>query len=78
MDKKFIKTVSAILKVPPEKLTEKSTVQSIPEWDSLNHWSIIGMLEDTYGIEFTMDEAMDFKNLGDIYNTLVKKCKTEK
>ncbi len=73
MDEKFINIVSDILKIGPDCLKEDSTAESIPGWDSLTHWAVIERLEDVYGIEFTMDEAMDFKNLGEIYDTLKRK-----
>lgn len=73
MDEKFINIVSGVLKIDKSKLTENSTAQTITEWDSLSHWAVIGELEDCYGVEFTMDEATGFKNLGDIYRTLKAK-----
>jgi acyl carrier protein len=77
MDEKFIKIVADIIKVSPDKLTEDSTADTVPEWDSLNHWAVIEELENVYGIEFTIDEAIDFRNLGEIYETLQKKLKVK-
>lgn len=73
MDKEFVNMVAGLLKVDPELLGEDSTAATIPEWDSLNHWLIIEELEEKYGVEFTMDEAIEFKNLGEIYYTIKKK-----
>ncbi|KUO66288.1 MAG: hypothetical protein APF84_17815 [Gracilibacter sp. BRH_c7a] len=72
MDNKFVEIVANVLKVDPKILDENSTADTTPGWDSLMHWAVISDLEDIYGVEFTMDEATSFKNLGDIYNTLVK------
>lgn len=76
MNREFLDIVSTVLNISPVELKEDSTVETIPEWDSLNHWSVIGELEDHYGIEFTMDEATGFENLGDIYNKLMKKLES--
>ena len=73
MDNEFKFLVAGLLKVDPDVLNENSTATSIPEWDSLNHWLVIGELESHYGVEFTMDEATKFKNLGDMYYTLKSK-----
>ncbi|MEL7565486.1 MAG: acyl carrier protein [Dehalobacterium sp.] len=73
MDKKFLDIVSQILNVDPKRLKEEDTTETLPEWDSLNHWAVISALEDEYGIEFTMDEATEFKNLGHIYTILMQK-----
>jgi len=73
MDKEFVEMVAGLLKIDPGLLKEDSTAAEIPEWDSLSHWLVIGELEEKYGVEFTMDEAIEFKNLGDIYQTIKKK-----
>lgn len=73
MDYEFIEFVAGLLKINPVLLKEDSTAAEIPQWDSLNHWRIIGELEERYGVEFTMDEAIEFKNLGDIYQTIQRK-----
>ncbi len=75
MDKGFKNFVAALLRIDPDTLNEDSTADTVPEWDSLNHWLVIGELESYYSVEFTMEEATDFKNLGDIYNTLTSKLK---
>lgn len=75
MDEKFLNLVASALDINPQSLKEDSTTETVPQWDSLNHWNVIGTLEDSYGIEFTMDEATDFKNLGEIYETLLKRLK---
>ncbi len=73
MDKKFLSVVARTLEVDPQVLKEDSTAETISEWDSLNHWAVIGALEEEYQIEFTMDEATEFKNLGHIYEILMNK-----
>jgi acyl carrier protein len=78
LDNEFKNTVAKVLKISPELLKEDSTAASIPQWDSLNHWTVIGELEQKYNLEFTMDEAVSFKNLNDIYETIVKKLQQER
>ena len=73
MDEKFKNIIAEILKISPENLNKASTPTTLPQWDSLTHWALIGELEDNYEIEFTIDEATAFKNLGDIYNSIINK-----
>lgn len=73
MDQKFLNTIAEILKIDSYRIDENSKPETVPEWDSLNHWLLIGKLEDIYNIEFTMDEATEFQNLGDIYSKLKTK-----
>lgn len=75
MDEQFINLVADVMKADPGCLKRESTADSVPEWDSLIHWTVIGRLEEAYGVEFTMDEATEFINLGDIYDTLLRKLK---
>lgn len=73
MDETFLNTVTAVLKIESSHLNESSTPETVPEWDSLNHWLLIGKLEEAYKVEFTMEEAAEFQNLGDIYAVLKHK-----
>ena len=43
------------------KLSEL-TYGSIPEWDSLGHMALVSEVEDTFSIEFTTEEVIDFSS----------------
>ncbi len=73
MDNKFKQLVADILDVDVNILNNESSSQNINEWDSLLHWEIISAIESHYQIRFTMDEAADFQNLGEIYKALFDK-----
>jgi acyl carrier protein len=73
MDEKFLSLVSITLNIPKEKLTYESTAESFPQWTSLSHWELIEAIESAYHTEFTMDEATEFKNLGDLFEVLKNK-----
>ena len=73
MDSKFIELVASVLEIAPDSLNEQSNTENTPEWDSLLHWELISEIESTYNIKFTMAEAADFKNLGEIYTALQNK-----
>lgn len=53
-------------------LTEASSAADVEEWDSLTHLSLINELEETYHIEFTLDEITGSKNLGELCDALLK------
>lgn len=73
MDNEFMMLIAESLKTDVANLSEDSTAETVPEWDSLSHWTVITRLEDRYNVEFTMEEAIEFKNLGDIYITIMSK-----
>ena len=55
--KVFIKTFS----IDKSKL-KKLKYQSIPEWDSVGHMTMVGSLEDTVKITLDMDDIIDFSS----------------
>ena len=56
-DKVFIKS----FKIKKNEL-KKLKYQSIPQWDSVGHMSMIGTLEDVFKITFEMDDIIDFSS----------------
>lgn len=76
MDNKFLNLVASTLDVPVEELKADSTAETLPQWTSLSHWEVIDAIETHYSIEFTMDEATEFSNLGELYDIVIKKTAT--
>ena len=74
MDEKLISLIASVLSIAPEDLEYESTTETVPQWTSLSHWEIIDAIESQYEIEFTMDEATEFKNLGELCEMVRCKC----
>ena len=45
-----------------KKLNDKLEYNSIKSWDSIGHMQIIAELEDTFEIEFEMDDIINFSS----------------
>jgi acyl carrier protein len=73
MDEEFVSLIAETLGISADDLKNDSTTETIPEWTSLSHWEIIEAIEERYGTEFTMDEATEFRNLGELYEILKRK-----
>lgn len=73
MNLKLVNICSEVLAIDPTELGPESNASNVDVWDSLKHWEIIAAIEMTFGIEFSMDEAASFKNLGDIDEFLKSK-----
>ena len=56
-DKVFIKS----FKIKKDKL-KTLKYQSVPQWDSVGHMSMIGSLEETFNITLEMDDIIDFSS----------------
>ena len=48
-------------------------VGSFPEWDSLGHYNLLLLIEESYGVRFTMEEMSGMKTLAEISEVLSKK-----
>ena len=58
---KYSKVFIKSFKIKKEKLT-KLKYNSIPQWDSVGHMSMIGSLEEVFNITFEMDDIIDFSS----------------
>lgn len=54
-------------------ITYDTTANDIPDWDSLNHINIISSIESEFGVDFSMEEVINFKNVGDIVGKILEK-----
>lgn len=69
-DKVFIETFS----IKKKDLNSKLKYESITEWDSVGHMTMIAGLEETFDITMDMDDIIDFSSY-DYGKKLLKKYK---
>lgn len=50
-----------------------TTADDIEDWDSLEHINLITSIEQHFGIKFAMSEAVRFKNVGNMTDTIASK-----
>ena len=58
---KYSKVFIKSFKVKKEKL-KKLKYNSVPQWDSIGHMSMIGSLEEAFNITLEMDDIIDFSS----------------
>lgn len=58
--------------IKKEALNKELEYQSIPEWDSVGHMSLVAALEDTFDIMMEMDDIVDFGSYETGIDTLKK------
>jgi len=66
MSEKLFSLLSKVLNVPLEQINDDSSPQTISTWTSFNGYVMLYELENTFKVKFTIDEAMDVKNVADI------------
>ncbi|HBG66793.1 MAG TPA: acyl carrier protein [Treponema sp.] len=54
-------------------VADETTAKDIEDWDSLAHLTLVGSIEDAFGIKFTLGEINGFKNVGEMMDAMEKK-----
>jgi len=66
MTEKLYKLIAKVLNVPMSEINDESTPESIESWTSFNGYVLLYELETSFNVKFSIDEAMDVKNVADI------------
>jgi acyl carrier protein len=59
---KLVKAFSEALGVKEEMITDELEYNSIPEWDSVAHMSLIAEIEDAFDIMLDTDDIIDMSS----------------
>ena len=66
MTEKLYNLIAKVLNVPASEINDESTPESIESWTSFNGYVLLYELETSFNVKFSIDEAMDVKNVDDI------------
>lgn len=66
MKEKVIALIEEILGVPAGTITEDTRMEDVEEWDSLAHVTMIGELEERFGISIPLEEAIEITSVREI------------
>ena len=61
---RLCQTVAGVLGVAPEALTDASSPETLPAWDSLNHLNLVMALESEFGVSLTPEDALEMRTIG--------------
>lgn len=56
-----------------ESMTMFTPFRNLEEWDSIMGLSVIGMIDDEYGVEFNADDMKKCHIVKDIYDLVLQK-----
>lgn len=73
MESVVFKTVSEIFGVSMNRINENSSMDTIKEWDSLNHMNLMMALEEEFSIQFDNDEVMKLTSIPAILTSLKRR-----
>jgi acyl carrier protein len=63
MADKLIETFATVLKVDPESLSDASSPENTPTWDSLRALQLVTAIEETFNVELTTTEILRMRNV---------------
>jgi acyl carrier protein len=53
-----------VLKVPAERLSDQTSPDNTPSWDSLAAMELVSQIEETFGVQLSTREIMKMRSLG--------------
>lgn len=54
------------------ELSDATTAADVQGWDSLNHITLIGTVEDEFDIKFSMKDVVHMKNVGELVDKIIE------
>jgi acyl carrier protein len=61
---------------PDLEVTEDLDASKVPQWDSLNHISLVVAIESEFGVELSAEELAKLRTVGDMVKLLEAKTGT--
>ena len=75
MAKTLFEIVSRVMNIPIEKISDSSGPDSIPDWDSFNMFVLLDEIEKEFNVNFSLEETLEIKTVGDFRKKLEGKNK---
>ena len=66
MSEKLFKIISKVMNIDFKEISNESNPSTISNWTSFNGYVLLYELEINFMVKFSIDEAMDVKNVADI------------
>lgn len=73
MKNKLLNILADAISVEPASLSDESSPDNTPEWDSFAHMSMIAAIEQEFKVSLTLDEVIAMQSLPKIVEVVSKK-----
>jgi acyl carrier protein len=60
------------------KIRDDMTAADVPQWDSLAHINLIVEIEEEFGLQFTVEDIVGLKNVGEMIQLIERKAAVSK
>ena len=64
--------IAKVMGVSQSEVNDQSGPENIERWDSFNGYVLLDEIETEFGVKFSLDDALEIKNVGDIKRILKK------
>ena len=68
--------MSAVLGVPSESIDDRTSPDTVPTWDSMQHLQLVLALEQEFGVAFEVEEIEAMQRVGVIVSLLEQRLPT--
>jgi acyl carrier protein len=68
----LLTTAASVLEMPPEDVTDQTSMERCPTWDSLNHFKLILAIEQEFAVRFSSEVIPDLISISRIRQELQK------
>ncbi|MEK7125832.1 MAG: acyl carrier protein [Patescibacteria group bacterium] len=72
LNKKLYTLLAEVLAIAPTDITDETSPENTPSWDSFNGLMVAAELEKAGDVQFTMADVVSVKKVGDIKKILDK------
>jgi acyl carrier protein len=61
---------SEVLSIPPESITDETSPENTPKWDSLNAMNLVVALEGAFNVRLSTKEIVSMRTVGIVRKVL--------
>tara|TARA_B100000686_G_scaffold306302_1_gene345610 strand:- start:11900 stop:12124 length:225 start_codon:yes stop_codon:yes gene_type:complete len=73
MKEKLRTILAEATELEPEEITDESSPEDTPEWDSFAHMNMVAEVEKAYSIKLTMEEVIEMQSLSKMVEVISRK-----
>jgi acyl carrier protein len=70
------RVVSAVLGIAPETISDETSPDTVPTWDSMQHLQVVLALEDEFAVHFEVEEIEAMQRVGVMVAILAERATT--
>ncbi|HIF63058.1 MAG TPA: acyl carrier protein [Deltaproteobacteria bacterium] len=72
IEQKVREIMSGIFAVDEADLDENSSLETVENWDSLQHVNLIMALEEDFGVQIDVDDALEMVSFPEVVATMLR------